>query len=87
MAKKMAKPKMSNPNITSIDKELATHLKKAEEHLIAAVKLFARKTPPERNADFFKRLVRAQELVTWVRRDELVRMRGVIRVATKRAKK
>ena len=30
--------------------------------------------------DFQNRLIRAQELVTWVRRDDLVRMRGLIRV-------
>jgi hypothetical protein len=86
MAKKMVKPKITSSTVNSIDKELATHLKKAEEHLIAAVKLFARKSPPERHADFLKRLVRAQELVTWVRRDELVRARGLIR-ATKSVKK
>jgi len=80
MAKKMAKPNMSGSNTTVLEKELATHLRKAEEHLIEAVKLFARKGAPERSIDFQNRLIRAQELVTWVRRDDLVRMRGLIRV-------
>lgn len=67
----------------TIDDELAAHLERAEEHLIAAVKLFARKTPPKRNTDYQQRLTRAQELVTTLFREELVRIRGPLKVKFK----
>lgn len=60
----------------TIDDELATHLEKAEEHLIAAVKLFARKTPPQRHKEYLEKLSRYQEGVTTLFREELIRMRG-----------
>jgi hypothetical protein len=71
----MAK-KMPTPKIQTVDDELADHLKHAEEHLIKAVRLFARKVPPERHADYQKRLIRAQESVTTLFREELIRIRG-----------
>ena len=80
MPKKMSSPKMNGPKLNTVDKELSAHLKEAEKHLIAAVKLFSRKTKPERHADYQKRLVRAQELVTWLLREELIRARGPLRV-------
>lgn len=62
------------------DKELADHLKAAEEHLIAAVKLFSEKKPPKRTLAYMTRLDRAQEMVTSLMREELVRIRGPIKV-------
>lgn len=67
----------------SIDDELSAHLEKAEEHLIAAVKLFARKTPPDRHKDYVEKLTRYQEGVTTLFREELVRMRGPLKVKFK----
>lgn len=75
----MAK-KMPTPNVKTVDHELTEHLRIAEEHLIAAVKLFSRKAKPERRSDFLDRLVRAQETVTWLMREELIRIRGPLRV-------
>jgi hypothetical protein len=72
-------PKVT-PKIQTVDDKLTEHLAKAEEHLIAAVKLFGRKTPPDRHANYLERLVRAQEGVTTLLREELVRIRGPIRV-------
>ena len=59
-------------------------LEKAEEHLIAAVNLFSRKVHPERHRDYLPRLVRAQELVTTLFREELIRIRGPIKVRVKK---
>lgn len=61
------------------DEELAFHLEKAEHHLIKAVRLFEREAKPERHHDYVGRLIRAQELVTWLHREELVRIRGPIK--------
>lgn len=76
--------KNTGPVLTTVDQKLAEHLEKAEEHLIAAVKLFGRKTPPDRHKDFVARLVRHQEGVTTLFREELIRIRGPIRVRTKK---
>jgi hypothetical protein len=84
MAKKMSTPKIK---VQSIDDQLTNHLREAENHLIAAVKLFARKAPPERHKDYLPRLVRAQEGVTTLLREELIRIRGPLRAARKAAKK
>lgn len=72
--------KMAPPKIKTVDDQLAEHLRVAEDHLIAAVKLFSRKVSPERHKDYLPRLIRAQELVTTLFREELVRIRGPIRV-------
>lgn len=77
MPKKMSPP---TPKIHTVEDELTEHLTKAEEHLIAAVKLFQRKARPERRMDYQRRLVRAQEMVTTLLREELVRIRGPIKV-------
>lgn len=68
------------------DQELANHLKKAEEHLIASVKLFGEKGP-ERTLAYRQRLDRAQELVTGLFREELIRIRGPIKIAVSVGKK
>lgn len=60
----------------SVDDQLAEHLKQAEYHLIEAIKLFYGPRPPIRVSHYQKRLERAQELVTGLYREELVRMRG-----------
>jgi len=72
MAKKVKKP-------LSVDQELSRHLKVAEEELIAAVKLFAERKNLSRRVGYLTRLVRAQELVTGLFREELVRERGPMR--------
>lgn len=76
--------KKTIPKIKTVDQELAEHLESAEEHLIAAVKLFARRMPPNRSKDYLPRLVRAQEMVTTLFREELIRIRGPLKVAVKR---
>lgn len=71
----------------SKDQQLADHLKHAEEHLIEAVKLFEQKQHPQRTLEYVKRLIRAQEAVTSLFREELVRMRGPIKMTVKVKKK
>lgn len=78
MAKKTRATKKAL-KIASIDDLLAMHLEKAEEHLIAAVKLFEKKTKPERHASYIAKLIRAQEMVTTLYREELIRIRGPIK--------
>ncbi len=78
MAKKPVVPKL-----TSVDDLLADHLKKAEEHLITAVELFARKHPPRRTGNFVEKLKRHQEGVTSLFREELIRIRGPLRPPTR----
>jgi hypothetical protein len=68
--------KMPTPKIQTVDDQLTEHLRQAEDHLIAAVKLFQRKVAPERQKDYLPRLVRAQEGVTTLLREELIRIRG-----------
>lgn len=86
MAKKV--PKVDSVvGLTSPDDVLTHHLEKAEEHLIKAVRLFERKVKPERHPDYLARLTRAQELVTWLFREELIRIRGPIKVAVGKRKR
>lgn len=66
------------------DKQLSDHLKKAEEHLIEAVKLFNEKNTPKRTLSYITRLERAQELVTGLFREELIRIRGPIKMTVKK---
>ena len=77
----------ATPQIKTVDQLLADHLEQAEDHLIKAVKLFARKVGPERNKDYLPRLVRAQEMVTVLMREELIRIRGPLKVAVTKGKK
>lgn len=72
--------KMAPPKITTVDDELAEHLRLAEEHLIKAVRLFSRRVPPSRHPNFLERLVRHQEGVTTLFREELIRIRGPVKV-------
>lgn len=62
--------------LPSVDDQLAEHLKQAEGHLIGAVKLFSERKNLSRRVGYFPRLVRAQELITGLYREELVRQRG-----------
>ena len=68
-------PKSTKP-LRGIDDQLAEHLKEAEHHLIAAVKLFLEKKSLSRRVGYFSRLIRAQETITGLYREELVRQRG-----------
>lgn len=63
----------------SVDDELADHLKEAEHHLIAAINLFSRPRRPLREVQYLKRLTGAQETVTALYRQELVRIRGPLK--------
>jgi hypothetical protein len=58
-----------------VDDQLTEHLKNAETELIAAVKLFE-EPKLSRRVGYFTRLVRSQEVVTGLYREELVRQRG-----------
>lgn len=69
------------------DKELADHLKHAEEHLIEAVKLFENKKAPKRTLDYIAKLGRVQEAVTTLYREELVRIRGPIKMTVAASKR
>lgn len=69
------------------DKELADHLRTAEEHLIAAVKLFEGKKHPDRTQHYIERLNRAQEMVTGLFREELIRIRGPIKISVRKRKR
>lgn len=71
----------------SADRQLADHLKHAEEHLIAAAKLFELKKHPDRTHDYVSRLFRVQEMVTHLYREELIRIRGPIKMTLKAKKK
>lgn len=70
--------------VKSVDAQLAEHLEKAEHHLIEAVKLFELTKHPERHPSYVEKLSRAQELVTSLYREELVRIRGPLKVAKRR---
>ena len=70
-------PKLSKKS--SVDDQLTEHLKEAEHHLIGAVELFAEKKQLSRRTGYFTRLVRSQETITGLYREELVRQRGALR--------
>lgn len=63
----------------TIDDQLTNHLKVAEEHLIEAVKLFADRKQLTRRVGYLTRLVRAQEIVTGLHGEELIRARGPLK--------
>ena len=63
----------------SVDDRLTEHLQEAETHLIEAVNLFANEKKLERRVGYLTRLVRSQETVTSLHREELVRQRGPVR--------
>jgi hypothetical protein len=64
----------------SIDDQLGELLQTAETALIGAVNLFAEQKELSRRVGYLTRLVRAQELITGLYREELVRQRGPLRV-------
>jgi hypothetical protein len=66
-----------------LDDQLSEHLKQAENHLISAVKLFMENKTLSRRTGYFTGLVRAQELITMLYREELVRIRGSKRVKSR----
>lgn len=78
--KKSAKIAAGVVGLTDPDSILTHHLEMAESHLIEAVRLFEKSVKPERRPDYVARLTRAQELVTWLFREELIRIRGPIKV-------
>lgn len=73
--------------IASNEDQLTHHLKVAEEHLIEAVKIFERKFPPHRTLAYIGRLTRAQEMVTLLFREELIRIRGPLKMTASVRKK
>lgn len=72
-------PKVGVKTRLSADDELAEHLKQAEHHLIEAVKLFSGPRRPVRGGGYYSRLEKAQEAITWLYREELVRIRGPLK--------
>lgn len=68
----------------SVDDQLAEHLRHAEEALIGAVKLFSDHESLSRRVGYFSRLAKAQEAITALYREELVRMRGPMSPKRKR---
>ena len=58
-----------------VDDQLTEHLKEAEKHLLGALKQFDNHKLTRR-VGYLARLVRAQELVTTLYREELVRIRS-----------
>lgn len=79
----LTKKKSTNEKAKSIDAELAEHISKAEHHLIEAVLLFE-KDGTVRTRAFQDRLTRAQEIVTSLNSEELIRARDA---TTKRKRK
>lgn len=77
-ARRAPKPKPA-PVPVSVDDALSEHMKQAEHHLIEAVNLFSGPRKPERRVEYLSRLNRAQEAVTGLYREELVRIRGPIK--------
>jgi hypothetical protein len=73
MAKAKANVKLS------ADDQLTEHMKQAENHLIAAVELFTSDPKLTRRVGYFTRLVNAQESITGLVREELIRERGPLR--------
>jgi hypothetical protein len=67
------------PKKKSVDDQLKDHLQEAEDHLIAAVELFTNVGRPSRHAGYRSRLIMAQESITALLREELVRERGLQR--------
>ncbi len=68
----------------SVDDRLTAYMNTAEEALIGAVTLFAEEPKLERRTGYLTKLVRAQEMVTSLHREELVRARGPLRPKRRR---
>lgn len=69
-------PKPVPKKPTSVDERLAEHINQAETHLIAAVELFLGEEKPKRREGYQGRLTQAQEAITALNMEELVRIRG-----------
>jgi hypothetical protein len=65
--------------VVSVDDQLTEHMRQAEHHLIAAVELFTGDPKLTRRVGYFTRLVNAQESITGLYREELIRVRGPLR--------
>lgn len=76
----MSKQVLKAKAVKSVDDQLADYLLRAEESLIAALELFSKGKGLDRPSESLKRLTRAQEMVTTLLREELVRKRGFIRL-------
>ena len=73
------------PKKKTVDDLLREHLQEAEDHLISAVELFTNVGRPSRHAGYRSRLIMAQESITALLREELVRERGLQRPEKKHA--
>jgi hypothetical protein len=60
----------------TVDDQLTNYLDVAEDALIGAIKLFSEHPKLQRRVGYLTRLARAQELITGLHREELVRKRG-----------
>lgn len=77
-------PKQIRAKPRTVDAELAEHLKEAENHLVKAVELFLRPSGPNRRVGYLSRLTGAQEAITGLYREELLRIRGPLKPRRKR---
>jgi len=73
----MANTRTKKPK--GVEGELTEYLKQAEEALIGAVKLFSDHPKLERRIGYLSKLFRAQEMVTGLYQEELVRIRGPLK--------
>jgi hypothetical protein len=69
------------------DDQLAEHLKHAEHHVIEALKLFSGPKDTLRRVGYYSRLISAQETITALYREELVRIRGPIKGSVRSRRK
>ncbi len=81
------KPAIVQKAIKNAEDQLAEHLNKAEYHLIEAVKLFSGPHKISRRVGYSQKLTLAQEAITTLYREELVRIRGPIKMSIKKRKK
>lgn len=77
----MRKTKVAEFAYKSVDDQLTEHLRHAEHHLVAASLLFLESKHPDRRPDYIDKLNRMQQGVTSLMREELVRLRGPIKVS------
>lgn len=77
--KRTPHPKKVAITVKTPDEQLSEHLEKAEHHLIEAVKLFSGPRMVSRRVGYQKRLENAQEAITGLYREELVRIRGPLK--------
>ncbi len=64
----------------SRDEQLTEYLKIAEDALVSAIELFSGQSGPQRRVGYYSRLIRAQEAITGLYREELVRIRGPLKI-------